>query len=199
MCCVSIKRSSVGVDDCERVDMLLVVWGLEFEVVRNLSISGVGSVSEDVLGLDKPFPGAHLLSNLLVEVLGDDLEVPEEERSPAPLVLHDDCAVLVVRQDIVQVCRMVRAALILWCHLNGVMDYMTINSGLNNNVVHSPGGEVGRLELEGSVRVVLADLRERDVVVYLDTALTGLPEAVMAIVPVIRPYDCHIGEYSIEL
>ena len=46
---------------------------------------------------------------------------------------------------------------------------------------------------------MLADLCERDVVVYLDSALTGLPEAVVAIVPVIRPYDCHVGEDIIEL
>ena len=53
------------------------------------------------------------------------------------------------------------------------MDNMTVHSGLNNQGVHVPGGEVGRIELDSSIGVVLADLRERDVVADLDTALAG--------------------------
>jgi len=66
---------------------------------------------------------------------------------------------------------------------------MTINCGLNNQVVHFPLAKVGRLELDLGVRVVFTDLRERDGVVHLDSALTGLQEAVVAIVPVTTPLD----------
>lgn len=97
----------VVVEDFELVKMFLVVCGQEFEVVGHLSSTTSGGVLEDVHGSDEPFPGAHLVTNFLVEVLGDDLEVPEEERSIARLVIHDNLAVLVVFQDVVQVCRVV--------------------------------------------------------------------------------------------
>jgi len=97
----------VVVEDFELVKMFLVVCGQEFEVVGHLSSTSSGGVLEDVHGFDLPFPGAHLVTNFLVEVLGDNLEVPEEERSIARLVIHYNLAVLVVFQDVVQVCRVV--------------------------------------------------------------------------------------------
>ena len=152
-----------------------------------------------VCWLDKPFIGAHLLSHILGEVIDDDLEVMEEERARARLVPHDNLAVLVVRQDIGQVRLMVRATLVLRCHHDRVMDNMSVHCRLRDQVVHVPGGEVGRVELEAGVGVVLADLRERNVVVDLDSALTCSPEAIVAIGPVIRPDDRHFSEDSIEL
>lgn len=152
-----------------------------------------------VCWLDKPFPGAHLLIHVFVEVIDDDLEVMEEEHSLARLVVQDNLAILVVQQDVGQVCLVVSATLVLSCYHLRVMDNMTVHCGLNNRVAIVPGGEIGRIELESSVRVVLADLRDRDGVVDLDSALAGRSETIVAIGPVTTSCYLQAGEDSIEL
>ena len=176
------------VEDCERVEMFLSVFVGEFKIEGSLCSATAGFVLEDVHGSDEPYPGARL-TYLLVEVLGNDLEFPEEELSLALLVLYDNLAVLVSRQDIVQVCRMVHSLLVICFHLKDVMDNMTISCGLNSQFFHFPEAKVGRLEHEGSVRVFLFDLCVRDGVANLYSALTRRNEAVVAIHPVTRPFD----------
>lgn len=121
--------------DSERAVIIVASWGRELEIVGGgiilHHITELGAIKE-VICLDTPLQGAHVLTHLLVEVLDNDIEVPEEEWSPARLVLDDDLAILVVRQDRVQVCHVVCAALVLWCHLDRVMDNLAINCGLND-------------------------------------------------------------------
>jgi len=121
--------------DSERAVIIVASWGRELEIVGGgiilHHITELGAIKE-VFCLDTPLQGAHVLTHLLVEVLDNDIEVPEEEWSPARLVLDNDLAILVVRQDRVQVCHVVCAALVLWCHLDRVMDNLAINCGLND-------------------------------------------------------------------
>ena len=113
--------------------------------------------------------------------------------------MQDNLAILVVQQDVGQVCLVVSATLVLSCYHLRVMDNMTVHCGLNNRVAIVPGGEIGRIELESSVRVVLADLRDRDGVVDLDSALAGRSETIVAIGPVTTSCYLQAGEDSIEL
>ena len=89
------------------------------------------------------------------------------------------------------------STLVLGCHLDGVMDHLAAHCRLNDHISHFPGAEIARLELEGGVRVVLADLCVRDGVVDLDPAI--LSYAIVAVLPVIIPNDLQVGEDVLEL
>ena len=177
------------------------LWPSELDVIGAISVRfivAVGAVAEELCWLDKPFPGALLLGGRLGEVVRHDLEVVEEEGTPACLVPEDNRTVLALCQDIGQVGLEVRAAMVFTSYCDGVVDNSTADCGLNNEITLVPGGEVGRVEHESSIGVVLADFGKGDAVVDLDTALV-VPKAVVAIGPVIMAKDSQIGEDSIEL
>ena len=180
---------------------VVALWPSELEVIGAISVRfivDVGAVGEELSWLDKPFVGAHLLGGRLGEVVGDDLEVVQEEGTPALLVPQHNPAVLALSQDIGQVSLEVSAAMVFSSYCDGVVDNSTTDCGLNNEVALVPGGEVGRVEHESSVGVVLTDFGKGDAVVDLDTAI-GVPKAIVAIGPVIMAKDSHVGEDSIEL
>ena len=66
--------------------IIVFIWGRELDIVGSneffvLLVSIVLNSIEEVCWLDQPLPGAHSLSDLLLEVLNDDLKVLEEEHS----------------------------------------------------------------------------------------------------------------------